>query len=130
MLLVLLSSAIFSVAFSQNVGIGTALPDNSAKLDITSTDKGMLIPRMTTTQRAAIVSPAKGLIVFDSTMGSMWFYDKNWKQLTTTATSDNDLAFKKNAPTTYIMTANQNINDSAGYIYDSGGPGGLYGKCV
>ena len=39
-------------------------PDNSAMLDVKSTSKGMLIPRMTTIQRNAILSPAKGLMVF------------------------------------------------------------------
>lgn len=41
-----------------------SLPDNSAMLDVNSTDKGMLIPRMTAAQRDAIVSPATGLLIF------------------------------------------------------------------
>ena len=41
-----------------NVGIGTSTPNTSSILDITSTDKGFLIPRMTTSQRDAITSPA------------------------------------------------------------------------
>jgi hypothetical protein len=41
-----------------------SLPDNSAILDVNSTDKGMLIPRMTAAQRDAIVSPATGLLIF------------------------------------------------------------------
>jgi hypothetical protein len=39
-------------------------PDNSAMLDVKSTAKGMLVPRMTVAQRDAIPAPAKGLIVF------------------------------------------------------------------
>jgi hypothetical protein len=63
-------------AFSQNnVGIGTATPAASAALDITSTTKGLLIPRMTTTERTAIVSPAKGLMLFDNTTNTFWFHN-------------------------------------------------------
>lgn len=60
---------IFLLIFQSNaqVGIGTTVPDNSSVLDISSTDKGLLVPRMTTTQRDAISSPAKGLIVYNLT---------------------------------------------------------------
>ena len=47
---------------AQNVGIGTSTPNASAQLEITSTNKGVLIPRMSTSQINAIVNPAKGLI--------------------------------------------------------------------
>ncbi len=49
-------------------GIGTATPNASAKLDITSTDKGLLIPRMTKAQREAITLPAaaNGLMVYQT----------------------------------------------------------------
>jgi len=50
------------------VGIGTASPDASALLDITSTTKGVKLPVMTTTQKNAISSPAEGLLVYDVTL--------------------------------------------------------------
>ncbi len=50
------------------VGINTSTPNASAALDIVSTNKGILIPRMTTTQRTAISTPAEGLIVYDTTL--------------------------------------------------------------
>ena len=53
-------------SFSQNAGLGTANPDNSAALDITHTSKGLLIPRMNTTTILSINSPARGLFVYDS----------------------------------------------------------------
>src|SRR6187551_2424216 len=49
-------------SFSQSVGIGTATPDNSAALDVTATNKGLLIPRMNTASLLAIPIPANGLI--------------------------------------------------------------------
>ncbi len=59
-------------------------PDASSILDIKSTNKGILIPRMTTMQRTNIVSPAKGLLVFDNDTNSFWFFDgSNWLELIT-----------------------------------------------
>ena len=57
--------------------------DASAILDVKSTNKGMLVPRMTTAQRTAIASPAKGLLVFDNDTGDFWFYNGTaWTSLT------------------------------------------------
>jgi len=52
--------------FGQNIGINTPTPDASAQLDIVSTTKGLLLPRMTQAQRIALVSPANGLMVFQT----------------------------------------------------------------
>ncbi len=51
------------------LGLGTTAPAASSLFDVTSTTKGILIPRQTTTQVNAISSPAKGLLVFDTTLG-------------------------------------------------------------
>ena len=61
---------------SQNVSINNdgSLPDNSAILDIKSTYSGLLIPRMMTSDRTSIGSPAIGLIVFDIDTNSFWFW--------------------------------------------------------
>ena len=59
-----------------------AQSDDSAILNVESTEKGILIPRMTTTQRTSINNPAKGLLVFDNTTNSFWFYDgSSWSDL-------------------------------------------------
>jgi hypothetical protein len=56
----------------------------SAMLDVESTTKGMLVPRMTTAQRTAIASPATGLLVYDNTTSSFWFYNGSaWTELIT-----------------------------------------------
>ncbi len=60
---------------SGNVGIGTASPNASAILDLTSTTQGLLIPRMTTSERNAIASPDTGLIVYDTTLLSLYQYN-------------------------------------------------------
>ena len=59
------------------VGIGTTNPDASSMLDIKSTTKGMLIPRMTTAQKNAISSPANGLMVYDTDMGKFNFFNNS-----------------------------------------------------
>ena len=56
--------SMFNVSPSGQVGIGISTPAASAKVDITSATQGFLPPRMTTTQRNLIGSPANGLIIF------------------------------------------------------------------
>lgn len=74
---------VFITFFVQaQVGIGTASPNSSAALDITSTNKGVLIPRISTTQRNAISNPAAGLLVFDTDKGTVMFFDgTSWRAL-------------------------------------------------
>ncbi|MEZ4917195.1 MAG: shufflon system plasmid conjugative transfer pilus tip adhesin PilV [Chitinophagales bacterium] len=65
--------------YAQNVGIGTASPDASAKLDIVSTNGGILIPRVnliSATDATTISSPATGLMVWNmgATFGTAGFY--------------------------------------------------------
>jgi hypothetical protein len=67
---IILFAATFSfyiVTNAQNVGIGTSAPNTSAVLDITSVNKGLLIPRMRDDSMLAITNPQKGLLVYDST---------------------------------------------------------------
>lgn len=56
------------------IGFGTATPNASALLDLTSTTQGLLVPRMTSGQRTGISSPANGLIVYDTTTSQYWGY--------------------------------------------------------
>jgi hypothetical protein len=65
------------VSQNQNVSINTsgALPDASAILDVSATDKGFLIPRMNSVQRQAIFSPATGLLVYDTSLDGFWFFN-------------------------------------------------------
>ena len=60
--LLILSIAIFSMGLTAQVGINNPTPDASAALDITSTEGGILIPRMTETERDAITAAARWFI--------------------------------------------------------------------
>jgi hypothetical protein len=67
---------------STGVGIGTTSPDASSILDLTSTTQGALLPRMTTTERDAIPSPATGLLIFNTTTKKLDYYSGTaWGQV-------------------------------------------------
>ena len=57
------------------VGIGASTPDASSALEISSNTKGILIPRMTTSERTSISSPATGLLVYDISLNQFWYFD-------------------------------------------------------
>ena len=63
-----------NITEAQNVGIGTSTPQASAQLDVSSTSKGFLPPRMTAAQRSAISSPTNGLLVYQTDYPSGLFY--------------------------------------------------------
>ncbi|MEZ4990794.1 MAG: hypothetical protein R2824_10295 [Saprospiraceae bacterium] len=75
---------ILSLSLAAQISI---TPDNSdpapsAMLDVQSTDKGMLAPRLTTAQRLAIPAPAFGLLVFDTDSEAFWFMDASgWQKI-------------------------------------------------
>jgi uncharacterized protein (TIGR02145 family) len=59
------------------VGIGTNTPAASAQLDVSSTERGFLVPRMTSTERNAIVSPANGLQIYNTSTGCLNYFNIN-----------------------------------------------------
>jgi hypothetical protein len=69
-------------SFSQSVAINTSgnAANTSAMLDVSSTNKGFLAPRMTTAQRTSIASPADGLLVYDTDTKSFWYFSITWKE--------------------------------------------------
>ncbi|MEZ4965144.1 MAG: hypothetical protein R2791_07875 [Saprospiraceae bacterium] len=71
----LLTFLLFAAGVQAQVAINqdNSAPDPSAMLDVKSSDKGMLVPRMTTAQREAIANPATGLLVFDTDTESFWY---------------------------------------------------------
>ena len=74
----------FTIKINAQIGISaTNTPPNaSAMLDVSSTTKGLLPPRMTSLQRTNITSPADGLLVFDADTQSYWFRQSGaWTEL-------------------------------------------------
>jgi hypothetical protein len=73
---------LFINAESQNAGIGTATPNASAQLDITSNSKGFSLPLLSQSQRLAIPGPANGLLVYDTTTNRFYqFQDGAWRYI-------------------------------------------------
>lgn len=72
------STETFRVDVANGAMFGAGSLDASAQVTINSTTKGVLIPRMTTTERNAIVSPTTGLQIFNTTDGYHEFYDAFW----------------------------------------------------
>jgi hypothetical protein len=89
---VLIASLFTTTCFSQSVSMNNtgAAPDSTAILDISSTTKGLLVPRMTGGQRTAIASPANGLLVYqtDGDPGFYYYNGTSWFLLVTTAVTD------------------------------------------
>lgn len=79
---------------AQNVGIGTSTPAISAQLDVNSTSKGFLPPRMTAAQRTAIASPVNGLLVYQTDYPSGFYFLKGgvWTMLSETTSYPNGTA--------------------------------------
>lgn len=66
-------------AFAQNVGINTSTPNPNAALDIESTDKGIMVPRLTTAQRttlgATLGTADESILVYDKDETQFYFWD-------------------------------------------------------
>lgn len=118
-----------TIAQTGNVGIGTNAPNSSSKLDITATDKGLLIPRVAltgTTDATTITSPATSLMVYNTaTAGTApnnvtpgYYYNAgttsapNWVRLQTKA--DNDWTKTTTTSTPAIKTDDQYITGKVG----------------
>jgi hypothetical protein len=73
---------------AQGVGIGTSTPHPSAILELSSTTKGLLIPRLTEAERQALPDPATGLLIFNTTTGELNFYNgSSWRRIPSNAVS-------------------------------------------
>ena len=95
------------------VGIGTTTPNASAALDITATNKGLLIPQMTAAQRVSIPNPATGLLIYQTNATTGFYYNAgtpvapNWINLST-------------------YQLQQNINTNSKWISSDGSNSGVF----
>jgi hypothetical protein len=92
---------------SQNIGINTtgSLPDTSAMLDIVSSTKGLLIPRVTTAQRNSITLPANGLIIYNTTTNTLQYN-----------TGTSATPYWKDEANQWSINGNTGINTSSNYL--------------
>lgn len=96
-------------------GIGTTTPHASAKLDVTSTDKGFLPPRMTSSQRTNIPSPAAGLMVYqtDGTAGLYYYNGSAWIYIINSTTNVLSVVNGGTGTTTSTGTGSVVLNTNA-----------------
>lgn len=107
----------YSATTFAQIGIGIANPKPSSALEISSTDKGLLIPRMTSVQRKQISKPADGLMVFqvDSARG-LYFYDSlinTWCKNAVSVIDTNSAQNNNNSTLKYLTDTFFNLNKTA-----------------
>jgi hypothetical protein len=101
-----------SILINAQIGIGTNSPDASAILDLSSTNKGLLLPRMTTLQQTNLVNPAIGLMVYNTTTSQIetnkgdGFGGALWTGATTSGTTANIGTSTSQLATTEFVLAN------------------------
>ena len=103
-LFLFLSTPLFVVA---QVGIGTFYPDQSSLLELFSNNKGLLVPRMTSSERDLIVAPAVGLLIYNTSTLSFNYFDVDWKDYSAFAISYNS---NLTGDITTTTTSNELVN--------------------
>lgn len=106
----------------------TTNPDASAMLEVKATDKGILIPRMTYTQRSGISSPAEGLLVYQTDIDEgFYYYDgSSWQYVSgnmwadggnyiTPSNSSGNIKIAETLDYTYGVYTNMNTEVNQGY---------------
>jgi hypothetical protein len=102
----------FGISFAQ-VGIGTLTPDPSSLLDVTSISQGILLPRITTSQREEIAGTA-GLLVYNSEDQDFNTFNSNWNDLSTGYKSVSSSLATTTTSITDVLTDGMTITPRAG----------------
>jgi large repetitive protein len=122
----LLSFILVSVSSMAQVAINNdgSVPNTSAMLDVKSTSMGMLVPRLTTVQRDAILSPATGLLVFNTSTGAFDYYTGTaWLKLGSSPSAGTNIGDmlvwdgSQWQPSTYLHYYADKDNDGLGDLY-------------
>lgn len=110
-------------AGNNSVGVGVALGSHaaSAKLQVDSTTKGFLPPRMTTTQRDLISSPAEGLTIYNTTTDRLNVYSGSaWMEMLPSVVTASGIIASFTSTDTNALYATTNSLDPAIYCENTG----------
>lgn len=120
-LLVVLISLLFALNADAQVGIGTNQPDPSAQLEILSNSKGLLIPRMSDTQRNAINSPANGLLVYQTNNNAGFYFYNNgsWQKLASTLDIDGNTRGSGNSLLSGVSHPSGNLGEDGDFFINT-----------
>jgi hypothetical protein len=120
---VMLVCLLFGTSVFSQVGIGTVTPEGSSILDVYSTTQGMLFPRMTTAQKTAITTPANGLMVYDTDLNAVCYYNSaSSAWIIMVGNTDGRLKFKRIKSTDVLATvlaAEKTAGGSTKYLLDT-----------
>lgn len=105
---------------AQNVGIGTATPDPSARLEVSANNAGFLVPRLTSAEIQGIISPAVGLQVYNTTTNCLMTYFPNagWKSVSCDCQQLPDAGYTTASPVYSTAMPVQFMANHAGGIYN------------
>ena len=108
-----LAAVLLTATTYAQVGVGTTTPHASSALDITSITKGLLIPRMTETERYEISSPETGLMIYqiDVTVGFYYYNGSSWAEV---------------AATSKTYSVNTFYAELGGYVIEVNSPNGIH----
>ncbi len=118
----LVLSICFSQVHAQSVGISSSsiTPDASSILEMRTTSKGLLIPRMTSTERNAINSPATGLMVYNTSTNSFNYYNGgSWIAVSSGSGSVNSVSGTSNRIAVGGTSSDPVIDIASGYVGQS-----------
>ena len=127
----LLAAVLLTATTYAQIGINNENPDASAALDITSTTGGLLVPRMTETQRDAISSPATGLMIYqtDGTVGFYYYNGSSWEGYYSKNEVDTLIANLQSQITNLPIRVGDIVNgDVVFHIFASDEPGFVSGE--
>lgn len=99
-------SLVYDLYVNKNLFIGDSNSfDSSAVLEIQSTTQGLLFPRMTTSERTSISTPAAGLMVYDTTKNALYYYNgSSWVIMVRNMEDDSNIIIGNNTSGDSITT--------------------------
>jgi hypothetical protein len=116
-----------TITNAQSIGIGTNTPNAQAALEIRSTNKGLLIPRIGETVRLGMNSVPAGLMVYDNSAGCFFYHDGGrWRKFNEYNVDSTLRDYSANPQVTENISFNATTTALSGILYDNGGPTGNY----